>query len=59
MSRGATLKALDRQWLDLTTPLGKGNLAFHSALAEDERARFLPAPTEVGCSEEEGSQVRP
>ena len=35
------LKALDRQWLDLTTPLGKGILAFLSALAEDERARIL------------------
>ncbi len=23
-ARGAMLKALDRQWLDLTTPLGKG-----------------------------------
>ena len=39
--RGAALKALDRQWLDLTTPLGKGILAFLSALAEDERARIL------------------
>src|SRR5262249_53914937 len=39
--RGATLKALDRQWLDLTTPLGKGILAFLPALAEDERARIL------------------
>ena len=38
---GAMLKALDRQWLDLTTPLGKGILAFLSALAEDERARIL------------------
>ena len=35
------LKALDRQWLDLTTPHGKGILAFLSALAEDERARIL------------------
>ncbi len=40
-ARGAMLKALDRQWLDLTTPLGKGILAFLSALAEDERARIL------------------
>jgi DNA invertase Pin-like site-specific DNA recombinase len=40
-AREATLKALDRQWLDLTTPLGKGILAFLSALAEDERARIL------------------
>ena len=40
-ANGAMLKALDRQWLDLTTPLGKGILAFLSALAEDERARIL------------------
>jgi DNA invertase Pin-like site-specific DNA recombinase len=40
-ARRASLKALDRQWLDLTTPLGKGILAFLSALAEDERARIL------------------
>jgi DNA invertase Pin-like site-specific DNA recombinase len=40
-AKGAMLKALDRQWLDLTTPLGKGILAFLSALAEDERARIL------------------
>jgi DNA invertase Pin-like site-specific DNA recombinase len=40
-ARGAALKALDRQWLDLTTPLGKGILAFLSALAEDERLRIL------------------
>jgi DNA invertase Pin-like site-specific DNA recombinase len=40
-ARGATFKALDRQWLDLTTPLGKGILAFLSALAEDDRGRIL------------------
>jgi DNA invertase Pin-like site-specific DNA recombinase len=40
-ARGATFKALDRQWLDLTTPLGRGILAFLSALAEDERTRIL------------------
>ena len=40
-ARGAMLKALDRGWLDLTTPIGKGILAFLSALAEDERARIL------------------
>jgi DNA invertase Pin-like site-specific DNA recombinase len=40
-ARGAMLKALDRAWLDLTTPIGKGILAFLSALAEDERARIL------------------
>ena len=40
-ARGATFKALDRQWLDLTTLLGKGILAFLSAPAEDERGRIL------------------
>src|SRR5262245_55564666 len=40
-AQGATLKAIDRHWLDLTTPIGKGILAFLSALAEDERARIL------------------
>src|SRR5262249_39574657 len=39
-TRGATFKALDRQWLDLTTPIGRGILAFLSALAEDERSRI-------------------
>ena len=40
-ARGASLKALDRPWLDLTTPIGKGILAFLSALADDERSRIL------------------
>src|SRR5215468_12452051 len=40
-ARGATFKALDRKWLDLTTPIGRGILAFLSPLAEDERARIL------------------
>jgi len=40
-ARGATLKALDRQWLDLITPLGNGILAFLSALTEDDRTRIL------------------
>lgn len=38
--RGATVRVLDRQWLDLTTPMGKGILAFLSAMAEDERVRI-------------------
>jgi DNA invertase Pin-like site-specific DNA recombinase len=40
-AKGAMLKALDRQRLEFTTLLGKGMLAFMSALAEDERARIL------------------
>lgn len=38
--RGATVKVFDKSWLDLTSPLGKGILAFLSALAEDERERI-------------------
>ncbi|MCC0007749.1 MAG: recombinase family protein [Hyphomicrobiaceae bacterium] len=37
----ATVKALDKPWLDLTTPIGCGFLAFLSALAEDERHRIV------------------
>lgn len=38
--RSATVKVLDKPWLDLTTPMGTGILAFLSALAEDERERI-------------------
>ena len=38
--RKTLVKVLDKQWLDLTTPMGKGILAFVSALAEDERLRI-------------------
>jgi DNA invertase Pin-like site-specific DNA recombinase len=48
-AKGAMLKALDRHWLDLTTSLGKGILAFLPALAEDERARIL-ARANGGCA---------
>jgi DNA invertase Pin-like site-specific DNA recombinase len=34
-------EALDRQFLDLSTTIGKGILAFLSALAQDERERIL------------------
>lgn len=39
-ARGAFIKVLDKPHLDLTTPLGKGFLAFLSAMAEDERQRI-------------------
>ena len=39
--QGAAVKVLDRQWLDLTTPIGEGILAFLSALAADERRRIV------------------
>lgn len=39
--RGAFVKVLDKDFLDLTTPVGKGVLALLSALAEDERERII------------------
>lgn len=39
--QGAFVKVLDRAWLDLTTPIGEGVLAFLSALAADERRRIV------------------
>ena len=44
--RGATVKVLDKPWLDLTTSMGKGILAFLSALAEDERERIISRANE-------------
>src|SRR5215472_18774484 len=39
--RGALIKVLDKPHLDLTTPIGRGFIAFLSALAEDERQRII------------------
>lgn len=39
--RDCLVRVLDKPWLDLTTPMGKGILAFLSALAEDERDRIV------------------
>jgi DNA invertase Pin-like site-specific DNA recombinase len=39
-ARGAFLKVLDKPHLDLTSPLGRGFIAFLSAMAEDERERI-------------------
>jgi DNA invertase Pin-like site-specific DNA recombinase len=39
--RGAFVKVLDRDYLDLSKPINRGILAFLSALAEDERLRIL------------------
>jgi DNA invertase Pin-like site-specific DNA recombinase len=39
--RGALIKVLDKPHMDLTTPLGRGFIAFLSAMAEDERSRIL------------------
>lgn len=38
--RGATIKVLDKPHLDLNSTLGKGLLAFLSAMAQDERERI-------------------
>ena len=40
-TRGALLKVLDKPHLDLTTPIGRGFIAFLSAMAEDERGRII------------------
>jgi DNA invertase Pin-like site-specific DNA recombinase len=39
-ARGATIKVLDKPYLDLTSKIGQGILAFLSALADDERERI-------------------
>jgi DNA invertase Pin-like site-specific DNA recombinase len=39
--RGALIKVLDKPHLDLTTPIGRGFIAFLSAMAEDERERIV------------------
>ena len=40
-ARGAMIKVLDKPHLDLTTPIGRGFIAFLSALAEYERQRIV------------------
>ena len=45
-ARGALLKVLDKAHLDLTTPIGRGFIAFLSALAEDERQRIVKRANE-------------
>jgi DNA invertase Pin-like site-specific DNA recombinase len=39
--RQAAVKVLDRDYIDLTSTIGKGILAFLSALAQDERERIV------------------
>jgi DNA invertase Pin-like site-specific DNA recombinase len=38
---GAGIKVLDRSYIDLETPMGRGFMAMMSALAEDERLRIM------------------
>ena len=47
-ARGAMLKALDRQWLDLTTPLGKEYWLFCRRSPRTSAPASWPAPTADG-----------
>jgi DNA invertase Pin-like site-specific DNA recombinase len=38
---GATIRVLDRSYIDLEAPIGRGFMAFFSAMAEDERNRII------------------
>ena len=38
---GASIKVLDRSYIDLETPMGRGFMAMMSAMAEDERLRII------------------
>lgn len=38
---GATIRVLDRNYIDLATPIGRGFMAMFSAMAEDERGRII------------------
>ena len=38
---GASIKVLDRSYIDLATPMGRGFMAMMSAMAEDERLRII------------------
>jgi DNA invertase Pin-like site-specific DNA recombinase len=38
---GAAIKVLDRNYIDLTTPMRRGFMAMMSAMAEDERLRII------------------
>jgi DNA invertase Pin-like site-specific DNA recombinase len=38
---GASIKVLDRTYIDLETPMGRGFMAMMSAMAEDERLRII------------------
>jgi DNA invertase Pin-like site-specific DNA recombinase len=44
--RGALIKVLEKPHLDLTTPIGRGFIAFLSATAEDERHRIMKRANE-------------
>src|SRR6201997_798567 len=41
LDTGAAIKVLDRSYIDLATPMGRGFMALMSAMAEDERLRII------------------
>ena len=57
--RGALIKVLDKPHLDLTTPLGRGFIAFLSAMAEDERPHPQEGQRRPCRGQGQGHQVRP
>ena len=46
----AATKVLDRSYIDLATPMGRGFMAMMSAMTEDERLRIINAPTKADRS---------
>ena len=54
---GASIKVLDRSYIDLTTPMGRGFMAMMSAMAEDERLRIIKR-THEGRKIAQGKGVR-
>ena len=58
-ARGALIKVLDKPHLDLTTPLGRGFIAFLSALAEASAIASSSAPTMDAGPPKRRRQVRP
>jgi hypothetical protein len=57
---GATVHVLDRAYIDLTSPIGRGFMAFISALAEDERERIIKRTREGrAIAKENGVKMGP
>jgi len=57
---GATIRVLDRSYIDLTSPIGRGFMAFISALAEDERNRIIKRTREGrAIAREKGVKMGP
>src|SRR5271154_4179405 len=53
----ASIKVLDRSYIDLTTPMGRSFMAMMSAMAEDERLRIIKR-THEGRKIAQGKGVR-